>query len=148
MMMALDSVALYNESGHPIPLTPARAAQIAGQLIAAEAPAGAALLELVYVDEAEILRINREYLQHNYVTDIITFSYHEPGAPVEATLFCCAPRISAQAKELNQPETAEFERVLIHGLLHACGYEDGTPEEKNRMTRREDHYLSGSGNTA
>ncbi|MFW6348127.1 MAG: rRNA maturation RNase YbeY [Cyclonatronaceae bacterium] len=151
MMMTPDSatpLTFHNESGQPVPFGETRAREIAGRLITAEAPAGASLLELVYVDEAEILRINREYLQHDYVTDIITFSYHEPGAPVEATLFCCAPRISAQAAELDQPETAEFERVLIHGLLHACGYEDGTPAQKARMTRREDHYLSSSGGPA
>ena len=132
---------LYNESGQPLPLDEARAGNIAALVMKAESPAGAEIIELVYVDESEIQRINREHLQHDYVTDIITFSYHESDEAVEATLFCCAPRISAQAGEFGQPEKTEFERVLIHGLLHACGYDDAGKDEKKLMTHLENHYL-------
>lgn len=152
MMMTPDSniasasipFEFHNESGRELPLDEARARRIAGMVMAVESASGTQLLELVYVDEDEILRINRAHLQHDYVTDIITFSYHEPGEPVEATLFCCASRISGQAGELHQVEKTEFERVLIHGLLHACGYNDVSPEEKSRMTALENHYLKRS----
>lgn len=133
---------LHNESGQALPFGQRRARHIAAGVAGAEAAAGASFVELVYVDEAEILRINREHLAHDYVTDIITFFYHEPGEPIEATLFCCAPRISEQAAELGQPERTEFERVLIHGLLHACGYKDSSPKEKERMTQLENYYLN------
>jgi rRNA maturation RNase YbeY len=133
---------LHNTSGLSVPLDEERAGRISALVLQSEAPAGAGLIELVYVNEAEIQRINRDHLQHDHVTDIITFSYHEPDEPVETTLFCCAPRISAQADEFMQSEKNEFERVLIHGLLHACGYDDQSPEEKKRMTELENQYLN------
>lgn len=133
---------LHNTSGQPVPLDDERAGKICALVLESEAPAGAAFVELVFVDEVEIQRINKDHLQHNYVTDIITFSYHETEQPVETTLFCCAQRISAQAVEFMQSEKTEFERVLIHGLLHACGYDDQSPDEKNRMTELENHYLN------
>jgi rRNA maturation RNase YbeY len=150
MMMNTDSgvnssefpFELQNESGQPVPLDEERAGRISAVVLESESPAGAAFVELVYVDEAEIQGINRDHLQHDYVTDIITFSYHEAEQPVETTLFCCAPRISAQAVEFMQSEKTEFERVLIHGLLHACGYNDQSTDEKNRMTELENHYLN------
>lgn len=149
MKMRPDSVSnpsafpfeLHNESNQLLPLDEERAGRISALVIKEEAPAGAGLIELVYVDESEIQRINRDHLQHDYVTDIITFSYHEPDEPIETTLFCCARRISAQAAEFKQSEKTEFERVLIHGLLHACGYDDKSREEKKRMTELENHYL-------
>ena len=101
------------------------------------------LLEIVYVDEDEILSINREHLEHDYITDIITFRYDEADSnqDIEGTLFCCAPRIYEQALELNQEPKKEFRRILIHGLLHLCGYNDTSPEEKREMSEREDFYL-------
>lgn len=135
---------LHNESGGRLPIDEPRARYIADTVMAGEAAYGAALLELVYVNETEILRINREYLQHHYVTDIITFFYHEPGEPIEATLYCCAPQIAAQAGEFKESEKTEFERVLIHGLLHACGYTDATAAEKSRMRALENRYLNST----
>jgi probable rRNA maturation factor len=100
-------------------------------------------VELVYVDEKEITAINTEHLGHDYVTDIITFQYDEDdsGQKIEGTLFCCAPRIEEQSKELGTTAREEFYRVFIHGLLHLAGYNDQTKEEKDRMTQRENHYL-------
>ncbi|AXJ01069.1 rRNA maturation RNase YbeY [Cyclonatronum proteinivorum] len=100
------------------------------------------LIELVFVDEAEILRINNEHLQHDYVTDIITFPYHEGEEPVEGTLFCCAPQIFKQAEEHGADPLHEFARILIHGLLHLCDYDDKTSSDKHRMTEKENYYLS------
>lgn len=102
------------------------------------------LLEVVYVDEAEITKLNREYLSGDYVTDIITFRYDEDDSlqSIEGTLFCCAPRISEQADEFRTTCALEFYRVFIHGLLHLAGYNDQTKKEKENMTRLENHYLS------
>ncbi|MCH8556217.1 MAG: rRNA maturation RNase YbeY [Balneolia bacterium] len=99
------------------------------------------LLEVVFVDEGEILDINREHLQHDYVTDIITFHYHEDDEPIEGTLFCCAPRIAEQAVEFESAPETEFTRIIIHGMLHLCGYEDSSTEDKARMTELENEYL-------
>jgi probable rRNA maturation factor len=99
-------------------------------------------IEAVYVDENEIVNINREYLKHDYVTDIITFRYDEQNRnAIEGTLYCCAPRITEQSDEFESDEKSEFLRVFVHGLLHLSGYDDKTDEEKKMMTALENKYL-------
>lgn len=100
-------------------------------------------IELVYVDEEEIIRVNREFLDHDYVTDIITFRYDEEtdNSEIEATLYCCAPRIIEQSNEFKTDTETEFLRVFVHGLIHLAGYNDQTEEEKKRMTTLENRYL-------
>lgn len=102
------------------------------------------LVEVAYVDESEIIRINKEFLKRDYVTDIISFRYDENDTPndIEGTLYCCLPRIIEQAGELNQSAEKECLRILIHGLLHLIGYDDQSTSEKEEMTRLEDLYLS------
>ncbi|MFA5669646.1 MAG: rRNA maturation RNase YbeY [Balneolaceae bacterium] len=101
-------------------------------------------VELVYVDEEEIVRINNEFLQHDYITDIITFRYDEDesNSEIEGSLVCCAPRIKEQAAEFNQTEKQEFLRIIVHGLLHLVGYDDQSDAEKTEMTRLEDRFLA------
>ena len=101
-------------------------------------------IEVVYVDEKEITHINQKHLSHDYVTDIITFSYHDPSEnePVEATLFCCAPRIQEQAVEFGVDADTEFLRVYIHGLLHLAGYSDELPDQKAVMREKENFYIN------
>lgn len=100
------------------------------------------LVELVYTDEEGIVKINQEYLGRDYVTDIITFSYEEITTNgIEGTLYCCAPRIDEQSREVNSDTEQEFYRIFIHGLLHLAGYDDSTSEEKEAMTTLENHYL-------
>lgn len=99
-------------------------------------------IEAVYVDEAEIIEINKKYLDHDYVTDIITFRYDEQdNQAIEGTLYCCAPRIIEQSKEFGTDVESEFLRVFIHGLIHLSGYDDKTEEEKSIMTELENYYL-------
>jgi probable rRNA maturation factor len=98
-------------------------------------------VELVFVTEEEILRINREYLGHDYVTDIITFGYNDRSDTVEATLFCCAPRILEQSREFGTEPSEEFLRVFVHGLIHLAGYDDQSDSNKAAMTRLENKYL-------
>lgn len=147
---------LFNRSGTGVPVTPERAREAARHVEEGE-NCRFSLLELVYVDEEGIREINREYLEREYVTDIITFRYdgedeargdgpdapggHGPDPGIEATLYCCAPRIREQAEEYGEPEEREFCRVLVHGLLHLAGYGDDTEARREEMTRREDHYL-------
>lgn len=102
------------------------------------------MVEMAYVDEEEIVRINKEFLQKDYVTDIISFRYDEEksNTNIEGTLYCCLPRIIDQAKEFGQTSDKECLRILIHGLLHLIGYNDESEPEKKEMTRLEDLYLS------
>lgn len=106
-------------------------------------------VEIVYVDEYEIIEINKKFLERDYVTDIISFSYDDSNndaiTGIEGTLYCCAPRITEQAQELDSDVKQEFYRIFIHGLLHLAGYNDSTPDEKKAMTKLENHYLKQLG---
>ncbi len=99
-------------------------------------------LETVFVDEEHIQQLNRDYLNHDYVTDIITFPYNENDEEPEGTLFCCLPRIKSQASEYGSTYETELIRVVIHGLLHLLGYGDRTQQEKDEMRKREDKYIN------
>ena len=113
------------------------------QEIGREQQAVFASIELVYVDEKGIIAINSEHLGREYVTDIISFRYDEREdlQAIEGTLYCCAPRITEQSREFGTPESQEFYRIFIHGLLHLTGYNDQTREDKAVMTQLENHYL-------
>lgn len=101
-------------------------------------------VELVYVHEEEIVRVNREFLQRDYVTDIISFRYDESESndEIEGSLVCCAPRITEQAGEFGQTEKEEFLRIFVHGMLHLIGYDDDTESKKNKMTELENYFLA------
>lgn len=134
---------IYNPENLDVPITEKVGRDVI-QLVEHEEQCSFEFLELVYVDEQEITEVNQEYLEKDYITDIITFRYDEDetrGA-IEGTIFCCAPRISEQAKEFNETEESEFLRIFIHGLLHLNGYEDDTPEKKEKMRERENYYLA------
>ena len=135
-------VYLFNTSGCSLPVDRSTAQSIAAAIEMNES-CTFQLVEIVFVDEQEIIRINREHLEHDFITDIITFRYDEDSSreSVEGTLYCCAPRIREQAYEFNQPMEEEFKRVIIHGLLHLVGYDDKSDTDKKQMRSREDFYL-------
>ena len=134
---------IFNTSGLELPFTDSDAAFLLDK-ISEDQNVAFSFVEVVFVDDAEILRVNNDHLQHNYVTDIITFRYDddETKLEIEGTLYCCAPRIVEQAGEFNQKPKREFLRIITHGLLHLCGYEDDTASKKKEMTSLEDHFLS------
>lgn len=142
MSQTSPDIRLFNETDREIPLTVDMIRKISS-LIAHKEQCMFRFLEVIYVGESEIIRLNQEHLNRNYVTDIITFRYDEVPSnnKIEATIFCCAPRIYEQALEFNQAPEKEFRRILIHGLLHLAGYEDKTKETRKKMTQREDFYL-------
>lgn len=133
---------LINDSGQDIPVTES-IAQACVDAVSSGEGVSFSMVELVYVDENEILDVNKNHLKRDYVTDIISFHYHDEGAKenLEGSLVMCASRIEEQAKELGVPVLQEYTRVLIHGLLHVCGLDDGLPDEKAVMTQKEDLYL-------
>lgn len=140
--LAESSLQIFNESGFLIPFLDDEAAFILAA-ICREESCGFCLLELVFTDENEIVRINKEFLDRSYVTDVISFRYdeHAHNSEIEGTIYCCAPRIEEQAAELGEDLKTEFLRIFIHGVLHLAGYEDGNDTQKLTMTRLENHYL-------
>ena len=87
-----------------------------------------------------LLKVNQEYLQHDYYTDIITFDYVK-GKNISADIFVSLPRIFDNAEKLAKNFNQEFHRVLAHGILHLCGYKDKSEEEIKIMRQKEDFYL-------
>lgn len=142
MQREKPDIQLFNKSGKELPID-LDTIQFAISILTNHESCEFSILEVVYVDENEIVEINREYLDRDYVTDIISFRYDEDSDNnnIEGTLFCCAQRIYEQAIEYNEDAGMEFKRILIHGLLHLCGYEDDSPAAKKEMTQRENYYL-------
>lgn len=136
-------IQLFNQTNLSLPFSESVYSSIAAS-IADEEEVQFSFVEVVYVDEDEIVRINQEHLDKSYVTDIITFRYDDPAdrEGIEGTMFCCAPRIIEQAKEFNASPDQEFLRIYIHGLLHLVGYNDKTDDQKKEMTAKENTYLS------
>lgn len=95
----------------------------------------------VFCDDDYLLKINQDYLKHDYYTDIITFDYVK-GKTISADIFVSLPRILENTQLHSKDFKDEFHRVLAHGILHLCGYKDKTQEEIFLMREREDFYLS------
>lgn len=99
-------------------------------------------LNYIFCSDAYLLRINRQYLDHDTYTDIITFDNSEQEKVITGDIFISIDRIRENAKKFNSGELNELHRVVIHGALHLLGYTDKTAENKNVMTSKEDEYLA------
>jgi len=97
-------------------------------------------LTVVFCSDAYLLTMNKQHLNHDYYTDIITFSYVEDGI-ISGDLFISVDRVFENAIHERVSNQKEMARVLIHGLLHLCGYNDKTKEESRVMRLKENQYL-------
>lgn len=95
----------------------------------------------IFVDDEEILRVNREFLQHDYYTDIITFDYND-GRRLSGDLFISLDTVRTNAEGLQVTYEQELHRVIIHGVLHLCGINDKGPGEREMMEAAENRALS------
>lgn len=98
-------------------------------------------LAYVFCNDAEILEINRQYLHHDYYTDIITFPYSE-GDVLSADIFISLDTVRSNAVEFRTLPGEELHRVIVHGLLHLCGINDKGPGERVQMEAAEDRALA------
>ena len=97
-------------------------------------------LNFIYVSDEMLLKMNQEYLAHDYFTDIITFEYRELDG-VSGDLYISTDRVVENAVELNFSVENEMRRVMIHGVLHLLGHQDKTEEETRRMRELEEAAL-------
>lgn len=95
----------------------------------------------VFCSDEFLLQINRDFLQHDYYTDIITFGLSEKGEPVEAEVYISLDRVKENAKGLGITYKEEILRVVFHGALHLCGYKDKKKSEITLMREKEAYYL-------
>lgn len=100
-----------------------------------------AVINYVFCTDNMLLEINRNFLQHDYYTDIITFGLSEKNQPVEAEIYISIDRVKENARDLNVPYQEEMRRVLFHGALHLCGFKDKSKAEIKLMRAKEDYYL-------
>ena len=98
-------------------------------------------ITFVFCDDNYILKINKEFLDHDTYTDIITFDY-SVGNEIISEIYVSTDRVEENAKKYKQTFENEIHRVMIHGVLHLCGYNDKLAEEKQIMRDKENHYLS------
>ncbi|MCC7464914.1 MAG: rRNA maturation RNase YbeY [Saprospiraceae bacterium] len=96
-------------------------------------------VQYVFCTDEKLREMNVEYLDHDYYTDVITFPYSDQA--VHGDVFISYDRVADNAQRLEVPFELELCRVLVHGVLHLCGYLDKSDEEEKRMREKEDFYL-------
>src|SRR5262245_10287553 len=125
-----------------VPLDRKRLREVARAVLEGE---GVAQYEvsLAFVDDPTIHALNKRYLQHDEPTDVLSFPLSDPGArKLAGELVIGAAVARAQAVERGHDVEAELALYVIHGLLHLCGHDDGTPQGAAAMRQRERHYLT------
>lgn len=98
-------------------------------------------INFIFCSDAYLHQVNRQYLNHDTFTDIITFDNSEDEGIISGDIFISIDRIRENAIKFSVSEEQELQRVIIHGILHLCGYLDKKKEEKMLMTEKEDQYL-------
>lgn len=98
-------------------------------------------LNYIFCSDQHLHKINLEYLNHDTYTDIITFDNSEDESTIEGDIFVSIERITDNSKILNTPFDEEMKRVVVHGLLHLCGFDDHSVKDKAEMRRLESEYI-------
>jgi rRNA maturation RNase YbeY len=99
-------------------------------------------LNIVFCSDDYLLNMNKDFLQHDYYTDIITFELSAPNAPaIQAELYISIDRVSDNARQLGVSNKQELHRVVFHGVLHLLGYKDKRKSDQQQMRFMEDQFL-------
>ena len=98
-------------------------------------------LSYIFCSDQFLLDINRQFLQHDFYTDIITFPLSDPGQPISGEIYISVDRVRDNAREFGSSIQQELLRVIFHGALHLCGYKDKSPRDEKLMRAMEDKYL-------
>ncbi|MCE2823462.1 MAG: rRNA maturation RNase YbeY [Bacteroidota bacterium] len=93
----------------------------------------------IFCSDEHLRKINIDFLNHDYYTDVITFPYDDNS--IQGDVFISCDRVRENAEAAGVSFERELSRVMVHGLLHLAGYDDKLPEDKIRMTEREDFHL-------
>jgi len=98
-------------------------------------------INYIFCSDARILEVNNLYLKHDYYTDIITFDYSELNK-ISGDIYIGIETVASNAIQLGFNYETEMNRVIIHGVLHLCGFKDKTPEDEKTMHSKEDEALT------
>jgi rRNA maturation RNase YbeY len=130
----------YNNDGVKMPSIKKRPTTAWVKAVAASYGKKVGEIGYMFVDDEKILEVNREYLGHDYYTDIITFDYSE-GDTISGDIVISLDTVASNAQEQGTSYEDELHRVIIHGILHLCGINDKGPGEREVMERAENKAL-------
>jgi probable rRNA maturation factor len=99
-------------------------------------------ISIIFCDDRYLLNLNKQFLKHNYYTDILSFPLSAPGEPLVAEIYISVERVRENAFNAGVAVKVELHRVIFHGVLHFCGYKDKTNRETKVMRKMEDKYLT------
>lgn len=100
------------------------------------------IMSIIFNSDEALLEMNKQFLDHDYYTDIITFPIEETETELEAELYISIDRVKENAEDIGVSFENELHRVIIHGTLHLCGFGDKTESEEKLMRQKEDEYLA------
>ena len=102
-------------------------------------------LNVIFVDDPEIRRLNRRFLREHGTTDVIAFRYdrppHAPASETSADIYVCVSEAARNADRFQVPVTEEIVRLAVHGTLHLLGYEDHKPKDRKQMWARQENAV-------
>lgn len=131
----------YNTDGVKMPSIKKRENTAWVKAVAASYGKRVGEIAYIFVDDEKILEVNRQYLGHDYYTDIITFDYCEVDV-ISGDLFISLDTVRTNAEQVGATYEEELHRVIIHGILHLCGINDKGPGEREIMEAAEDKALA------
>ena len=97
-------------------------------------------INYIFCDDEYLLKLNIEFLNHDTLTDIISFDY-TMGKQINGDIYISIERVKENASDFNVDFLAELNRVMVHGILHYCGYKDKTESDEIRMRTKENYYI-------
>ena len=98
-------------------------------------------VNFIFCSDRVLLEINQKFLKHDFYTDILTFNLSETES-IQAEIYISIDRVRENSLKLGVSIKSELLRVIFHGVLHLCGYNDETKGEKKEIREKEDHYLN------
>ncbi len=135
----MSCIGIYFEDIKPLPLKKTFVKEYVKQLITKEI-SNVGDINIIFCSDDYLLKMNQQYLEHNYYTDIITFNYVEENT-ISGDLFISLDRIKENAHKYITEFNKELLRVIFHGILHLIGYNDKTEDEIKEMREKEEFYL-------
>lgn len=99
-------------------------------------------INFIFCSDDYLLELNRNYLKHDTLTDVITFPFGDDDVNVSGDIYISIPRVKENAEKFGQEFDYELQRVMVHGVLHLLGYKDKTKSAKSEMTAKENLYLA------
>lgn len=131
----------YNAEGVKMPAIKRRENSAWVKAVAASYGKKVGEIAYIFVNDKKILDVNRQYLQHDYYTDIITFDYSDDDT-ISGDLFISLDTVRSNAEQIGTTYEQELRRVIIHGILHLCGINDKGPGKREKMEAAEDKALN------